>query len=77
MMWQCSRYSDYATGWAIRYLNPRITKTFFSSAEPPDRTWGPPILLLLSGWRGLFKGLKIPRREVEHSPPSSAEIKNH
>ena len=65
------------TEWAIRYSNPRITKTFCSSTELPDQTWSPPtLLLLLGGWRGLFKGLKRPRREVDHSPPSSAETKN-
>ena len=32
--------------------------------------------LLFSGYRRSFPGLKLPRREVDYSPPSSVEIKN-
>jgi len=44
---------------------------FFSSPPHPDRFWGPPSLLS-NGYQGLFPW----GREADHSPPSSAEVKN-
>jgi hypothetical protein len=44
---------------------------FFSSSPRPDRFRGPPM-----GTRGSFSGVKWPGREVDHSSPSSAEVKN-
>jgi hypothetical protein len=41
---------------------------------PPDRPWGPPILLY-NGYRVPFPGVKRPGRGVNHPPPSSAEVK--
>jgi hypothetical protein len=43
------------------------TWEFFSSPPRPERLWGPHILPSL--------GVKRPGREVDHSPPSSAEVK--
>jgi hypothetical protein len=40
---------------------------FFSSPPRPDRLWGPP--------RGISPGVKRPGREVEHSLPSSTEVR--
>jgi len=40
----------------------------FPSPKCPDRLWGPPI-----PW---VPGEKWPGRKVNHSPPSSAEVKN-
>jgi len=38
--------------------------------------WGPPSLLS-NGYRGPFPGGKArPGRDADHSPPSSAEVKN-
>jgi hypothetical protein len=42
----------------------------------PDKPWGPPSLLF-NGHQGyLPSGVKRPGREADHSPPSSAEVKN-
>jgi hypothetical protein len=48
---------------------------FFSSPSRPERLCGPPSLLS-NGYQGLFPwGVKRPGREADHSPPSSAEVK--
>jgi hypothetical protein len=44
---------------------------FFSSPPRPDRHW----TLLSNGYQGLFLAVKRPGREADHSPPSSAEVK--
>jgi hypothetical protein len=49
---------------------------FFSFSQRPDRFWGPPSLLF-NGYRGALSAwLKLPGREADHSPPSSADVKN-
>jgi hypothetical protein len=45
----------------------------FSSPHRPHRLWGPPSILS-NGYRGFSWGVKRPRREVDHSPPTSAEV---
>jgi len=62
-------------GWEIWGLNPGKGKKFFSSPKCPDWLWGPTILLYRGYW-GFFKEVKQPGCEVDHSPPSSAEVKN-
>jgi hypothetical protein len=48
---------------------------FFSSPQRSDRFWGPPSPLS-NGYQGaLSLGVKRPGRKVDHSPPSSAEVK--
>jgi hypothetical protein len=42
----------------------------FSSPPRPERLWGPPSLQ-----GALSLGVKWPGREADHSPPSSAEVK--
>jgi hypothetical protein len=46
------------------------------SSPCPEQFWSPPSLLS-GGYRGaLSLGIKWPGREADHSPPSSAEVKN-
>jgi hypothetical protein len=45
------------------------------SPQRPDRFWGS-FNLLSNGYRGYFHGVKRPGRDVVHSPPSTAEVKN-
>jgi hypothetical protein len=45
-----------------------VEARFFSSRQ---QFWGPP-----NGYQGLSPGVKWPRREVDHSPPANAEVKN-
>jgi len=49
-------------------------KGFFSSNRTPDWLWGPPSLLF-NGSRCPFAGVKRLGRKVNHSPPSSPEVK--
>jgi len=44
----------------------------FSSPPRPDRLWGPPRL----STGGFYLGTTRPEREADHSPPSSAEVRN-
>ena len=56
-------------------LNPCRVKRECSSAERSVWLSGPPILVF-SGYGHCFLGLKQPACEVDHSSPSSAEVKN-
>jgi hypothetical protein len=50
-------------------------KRFYSPPYSSNRFWGPPSLLYnVTG--ALFSGVKRQGREADHSPPSSAEVKN-
>jgi hypothetical protein len=51
-------------------LNPGRDKNFSLLQNHPDQLWGAPSLTV-----GGFQGVKKPERE-DHSPPSSAEVKN-
>jgi hypothetical protein len=65
--------SDY--GLDDRGSIPDRGRGFFFLPLRPDRLWAPPSLLS-SGNRGPFPGGKArPGRDVDHSPPSSAEVK--
>jgi hypothetical protein len=50
-------------------------KKYFFLPKNPYRLWGPPSLLM-NGYRRSVTGVKRPRREADHSPPSRAEVKN-
>jgi hypothetical protein len=56
---------------------PDKRKSFLSIPQRPDRLWGP-TSLLYNRYQGLFLFLevKLPDFEADHSPPSSAEVKN-
>jgi hypothetical protein len=52
-----------------------VGSRIFSSTYCPDWIWGPSSILIYGYW-GLFPlGVKRPRLEADHSPPSSAEVK--
>jgi hypothetical protein len=56
-------YDDKARGWTVRGYNPgRVSRA--SST------------LLVNKYHTFFPGVKLPERKVNHSPPSSEEIKN-
>jgi hypothetical protein len=69
------QYSDYATGWAIWGLSPGMVKRVFSFPKRPDNLWIRPSPLF-SGYWDSFPGLKRPGCEVDHSPLSTAGVKN-
>jgi hypothetical protein len=51
-------------------------KTFFSAPQRSNRFSGS-LRVIFNGYRGIFsRGVKRPRRKPNHSPPSSAEVKN-
>lgn len=55
--------------------NPGEGTRFFCSTYRPDRVWGPPDSLFKEH-RVSFQDRKWPGCDVEHSLPSSAEVKN-
>jgi hypothetical protein len=62
-------------GWTTGGSNRGRGKRFFSFLNRPDRLWGPHSLLF-NGYRSSLPGVKRPGPEVNHSSPSTAEIKN-
>jgi hypothetical protein len=50
-------------------------KRFIVSPKCPDWSWDPPSQVFI-GYLGYFAGVKQPECEVNHLPPSSAEVKN-
>jgi len=48
---------------------------FISSAERQDRLWAPSSLVF-NAYRHSLPEVKRPRREADHSPSSSANVKN-
>jgi hypothetical protein len=77
-----SRSRDNAVGTAAGYglddggvgVRGSVGSRIFSSARRPDRFWGPPSLLS-NGYGAPSPGVERPGREADHSPPTSAEIK--
>ena len=58
-----------------RVSNPGRSKTFCFSPKHPDWPWGP-LNLLFNRYQGYFLQVKRLWHDVNHSPPSSAEVKN-
>jgi hypothetical protein len=69
----CDSYGLNDRSSRVRF--PAGAWNFFSSPPRPYRLWVPPSLLY-NGCQGLSLGVKRPRREANHSTPSSAEVKN-
>jgi hypothetical protein len=57
---------------------PGVDKRFFSALERSNRLWGPLSFSFLSNGsrRALSLGVQRLGREADHSPPSSAKVKN-
>jgi hypothetical protein len=70
------RYSAPATGWMVQGSNPSTGNEFFSSPTTSRSALRGPPTLLLNWYRGSFSRVKWPMPKVDHSPPSSAKIKN-
>jgi hypothetical protein len=50
---------------------------FFSSPHHPDQFWGPPSLLANTYFFGALPSwIKVPEHEADHSPETSAKVKN-
>ena len=62
-----SGYSEQTTGWTIGGSNPGWSNRFVSSSPPSP---------LFYEYRGFIPEVSRPGRDVDHSPPSSAEAKN-
>jgi hypothetical protein len=52
----------------------QVGSRIFSCPRRPDRLWGPHSLLF-NGYRGSFHEMKLPGREADHLPPTSAQVK--
>ena len=52
--------------------NPDRARRYFFFSKSPNRLWS----LLLNGYRVSFPVVKRPGSDIDHLPPSSAEVKN-
>jgi hypothetical protein len=55
---------------------PDSGKRFFSPQQRPDRQWSPHSLLSNEYWGLIPPRVKMSGFPADHSPPSSAEVKN-
>ena len=62
-----------ATGWTVWGSNAGKNKGFFCLLKHPGQLWGRRNLVF-SGYEEAFSGSKRQGRDVDHFPPSSAEI---
>jgi hypothetical protein len=72
-----SRYSDWLRAGrpAVR-VRVLVGSRIFPSPRRPNRLWGPPSLLSNCYRGAFFRGVKRSGREADHSPPTSAKVKN-
>jgi hypothetical protein len=62
---------------AIEVRSPTVAEDFSSNPCVPDRLWGAHPASYSVGTGDSFPGGKArPGRDADHSPPSSAEVKN-
>lgn len=73
---QFGQYSDHAPNCkqSNRRSIPHMGKNPVSSPKDTDHPCGPPIRLF-DGYLQRLSGVKRPKHEAHHSPPSSAEVK--
>jgi hypothetical protein len=68
-----------ATGYGLDSQGVRVQvlarARFFSSVHHPDQLWGTPSLLS-NGYLGLSLGVKLLGYEADHSPTTTADVKN-
>jgi hypothetical protein len=62
-------------GWMVQGLYTGSGKRLYSSPQRPDQLSGPKSLIFTVYW-GSFPGVKQPEHELNHSPPTSAKVKN-
>jgi len=65
-----SQCSDWVTGWTAE-----VCGSWQRKQTRPDGLWDAPSLLF-NGYQGPSSGIRRSGREANHSPPSSAEVKN-
>jgi hypothetical protein len=73
LLWNISTIANGLTTWTVWSSNSNIGKRFFSykTLRP---VLGPTPSLLLKAHRGSFPGIQLPRREVNNSPPTTAQV---
>ena len=73
--WSSSVVTATSYGLDGRGSNPSRSRRFCFSPKCPDWLWGP-INLLFNRYQGYFSPVKRLWHEADHSPPSSAKVKN-
>jgi hypothetical protein len=72
------RVVSIATGYGLHDpgfgVRAPVGARIFTSPCRPDQLWGPPNFLS-NGYQGFFPGVKWHGGEADHTPPSSAEVK--
>jgi hypothetical protein len=72
-----SQYTDGAVAWTIGVPFPTGGGIFsLGHRLQNERLWGPPSFLTNGCWGALSPKVKRPGRAADHSPPSTAEVKN-
>ena len=75
VVWIAQSIQLLATGWTVLGSKPGKGKRFVLPKNSPHQLWGP-TTHLFNGYWGSFPEVERPERQVYHSPPSSAEVKN-